>query len=391
MTANVAQFSLVFGGPFHDLLNRLRLLGPDRLPTLGAALTLTLIAWLPPAFLSLADYWYSENSSALSYFSDYTAHIRYLLAIGVMVVTERTAHQRLTPIVNHFIDARLIRDDHLERFGRVLKRADDRSSSALAESAILAIVMLVAILGTTLDLELGSEFDWDGSVVDGHAEYSLAGLWSHWISKPLFMFLVLRWIWRFAVWALLLFKTSRMRLRLVAYHPDRSGGLGFLSVYPTVFSGFIFALSCLVAAQLVSEIRRMGIPVEQLQWMVLAWIGLVFLTFAGPLTVFGHPLYKLREQAIFNLGRIASEHQLAFQQKWMESQASGGELLGSADVSSAADLAPIASSPYSLRMFPITLSVLIQLALSAGLPMLAVVVTQMPLREFLQRVLAAIV
>jgi hypothetical protein len=205
------------------------------------------------------------------------------------------------------------------------------------------------------------------------------------------MFLVLRWIWRFAVWALLLFKISRMRLRLVAYHPDRSGGLGFLSVYPTVFSGFIFALSCLVAAQLVSEIQGTGIAVEQLQLMVLAWIGFVFLIFAGPLTVFGHPLYKLREQAIFNLGRIASEHQLAFQQKWMESQASGGDLLGSADVSSAADLAPIASSPYSLRMFPITLSVLIQLALSAGLPMLAVIVTQMPLSEFLKRVVAAIV
>ena len=44
MTTSAQNFSLVIGGPFYALLSRLRLLGADQLPTLGAALTLALIA-----------------------------------------------------------------------------------------------------------------------------------------------------------------------------------------------------------------------------------------------------------------------------------------------------------------------------------------------------------
>ncbi len=382
MTTSMEQFSLVIGGPFHALLSRLRLLGADGLPTLRAAIILVLIAWLPPALLSVVDYLYNGSERALSYFSDYTAYIRFWLAIGVMVMTERSAHFRLTPVVNQFFHARLICEESMERFRAAVKKADDRSSSAIAELVLLLMLYLAAIFTAKFDLELGG-FDWDGRIVEGNAEYSMAGLWSHWISKPLFLFLLLRWCWRFAVWGWLLFQVSRMRLQLVAYHPDRSGGLGFLCVYPMVFSGLIFAVSSVVAAQLVSEIYNAGISRELLQPLILAWIVFVLLIFIGPLAVFVRPLYQLREQAMFGLGRIASEHQAAFQKKWMASQAAGGDLLGSADVSSASDLAPIAASPYSMRVLPVTLTAVIYLALTAGAPMLAVLATQMPLSEFL--------
>lgn len=391
--AGATQFSLVIGGPFHRLLKRLALLGPDHLPRGSAALALMLTAWLPPALLALAQFLHDRDPAALSYFSDYTAYIRFLVAIGVMVVTERTADGRLAPLIDHFTRAQLIHESCAPRFGRTLRRADERSSSTIAELVILGIVMLVAVASVRLDLEVGREFGWDGAIVEGRAEYSWAGWWSHWISKPIFLFLVLRWCWRFAVWGWLLLKISGMRLQLIAYHPDRCGGLGFLSVYPTVFSGFILALSCQVAAQLVSEmhVSDFDFANEQLRSMILAWIGFVFVIFVGPLMVFVRPLYRLREQAIFDLGRISSEHQRAFRQKWVESGVSGQGLLGSADVSSACDILTVASSPYALRMFPINLSVLVQVALAAGLPMLAVVLTRVPLSEFLQRVLTAVV
>ncbi|MCP4936332.1 MAG: hypothetical protein GY927_19535, partial [bacterium] len=37
-------------------------------------------------------------------------------------------------------------------------------------------------------------------------------------------------------------------------HPDRSGGLGFLANFPGIFSGFLFALSCVVAAAMVKDL-----------------------------------------------------------------------------------------------------------------------------------------
>jgi hypothetical protein len=41
----------------------------------------------------------------------------------------------------------------------------------------------------------------------------------------LFWFLLLRWLWRHAVWGLLLRDLARLELRLVATHPDGAGGL----------------------------------------------------------------------------------------------------------------------------------------------------------------------
>ena len=179
-----------------------------------------------------------------------------------------------------------------------------------------------------------------------------------------------------------------MPLRLVAYHPDRSGGLGFLSIYPMVFSGLIFALSSNVASQLVSETQNGVMSVDVQRGMMFAWMILVLILFVGPLTFFVRPLYRLREHAMFNLGRIASEHQVAFERKWLAEPRSGSELLGPADVSSVSDFARIASSPYSLKILPVTFPMAFWLALTAGLPMLAVVAMQMPLEQFLGYVLS---
>ena len=378
----VQQFSLAAGGPFHVLLARLRLLGADELPAYPAALVLALYAWLPPALLSAAEYLASGDVAALSYFTDYTAYIRGLVAIPIMITAERTAHLRLTPIVDQFFDARLIAERGLDRFKAMLKSADEWSSSRVVEGTLVTFVVLLAIFGARLDIEIGG-FDWDGRVVDGEVEYSMAGAWSHWLVKPLFQFLVLRWIWRFAVWGWLLFQISRLPLRLISYHPDRSGGLGFLSVYPMVFSGLVFAMSSVVAAQLVSVIHHVGLS-QELQWyLILAWIVFVLLVFVGPLAVFAPPLYRLREQAIFRVGRIASEHHQAFQRKWLESDAPGSNLLGSEDVSSTSDLGAVAETLYSMRLLPVTIPMIMTLAFTAGLPMLAVVATQMPLGEFL--------
>ena len=389
MVGNVQAFSLVIGGPFHIVLSRLRLVGEDRLPTVAAAIVLAMIAWLPPALLSAADYLFSGNEAALSYFSDYTVYIRSLLAISVIVIMERNAHLRLTPVINQFAEAKLIDEGSEKQYRSELGRADQRSSSMIAELVLLISVISVALFGTRLDLELGG-FEWDGHVVDGQAVYSWAGWWSHWVTKPLFQFLVLRWFWRFAVWGWLLFRVSRMRLRLVAYHPDRSGGLGFLSVYPMVFGGLIFALSSVLGAELVSEFHRGAMSLEFQRATMLGWVVFMLLVFVGPLAVFVSPLHRLRERSIFKMGRIASEHQAAFQQKWLARGATGADLLGSADVSSASDIAPVAAAPYTLRVLPVTVPMAIHLAVAAGVPMLVVLATEMPLQEFMSYVFATV-
>jgi hypothetical protein len=49
---------------------------------------------------------------------------------------------------------------------------------------------------------------WDGQLSDGPVALSWAGQATRFISAPLFLFLVLRWIWRFLVWTALLYRIS---------------------------------------------------------------------------------------------------------------------------------------------------------------------------------------
>ena len=78
---------------------------------------------------------------------------------------------------------------------------------------------------------------------------TLAGWWCVLVSAPLFWFLVLRWLWRHLVWGLLLRDVAGLKLRLVATHPDGYGGLAFIGGYPNAFAAFVFAMTCVVAAE----------------------------------------------------------------------------------------------------------------------------------------------
>ena len=49
------------------------------------------------------------------------------------------------------------------------------------------------------------------------------------MSLPIFQFLLCRWYFRLFIWARFLWQVSRIDLSLVPTHPDRVGGLGFLS------------------------------------------------------------------------------------------------------------------------------------------------------------------
>lgn len=105
---NSIKFSLVSGGPFHNLLARLGLLGPDCLPTWKTAVVLVLLAWAPPAALAIIQSLLHADYSGWDFFKDGTVYTRYLVAIAALVATERFADGRISILVNQFLRARLV-------------------------------------------------------------------------------------------------------------------------------------------------------------------------------------------------------------------------------------------------------------------------------------------
>jgi hypothetical protein len=247
------SFSLVAGGPFYGVLRRLGLLGADQLTTLRTAAVLALFAWLPPALLAVAQSLVDSGYHGWGYFADLTVPARYLIAIWAMVATERYADSRFKILGRQFRDAGLLSRDSLPRYEAALAIADRRSSSWIAEGIILAVAIVHSGVVMRVVISLSGS-SWEGAMVGGQAQLSWAGTLVRYVSNPLFLFLTLRWIWWFLVWGGLLFRISRLPLRLIPAHPDRAAGLGFLAVYPSVFSGFSFALSCVISSAILKDL-----------------------------------------------------------------------------------------------------------------------------------------
>src|SRR5206468_3932041 len=90
------------------------------------------------------------------------------------------------------------------------------------------------------------------------SKLSLAGMWYGYLSLPIIQFLLCRWYFRLIVWTRFLWQVSRIELCLVPTHPDRLGGLGFLSNTVYAFVPLAVAHGALLAGMLANRIFFVG-------------------------------------------------------------------------------------------------------------------------------------
>jgi hypothetical protein len=170
----VERFSLVAGGPFHGALRRMGPLGEDRLPTMKAAFGLALVAWLLPGLTAATQSLVDASYTGWDYFSDLTVYARFLIAIGLMIATERHADGRLELLARQFERAKIIGDDALPALRSELARADRLSASTLVEGVLATVALVWSGLTTRLAVEIAKN-SWEGKVDSGGAEMSWAG------------------------------------------------------------------------------------------------------------------------------------------------------------------------------------------------------------------------
>jgi hypothetical protein len=383
------RFSLVVGGPFYSLLSRLGLTGADQLPAQRAAIAMALLAWLPPALAAIAQSVIDSSYSGWGFFTDSTVYTRYLIAIWVMIVTERYADSRTLMLVREFRDTPLLSDDSKPAFATALASADRRSSSRLAE----LLILLVAVVWSTLTARYAVEIagsSWEGTVAAGKVTLSWAGETGRFLSNPLFIFLVWRWFWRFYVWTKLLYRISRLRLQLSPMHPDGAAGLGFLAIYPGIFSGLAFALSSVVASAMLKEIDLVQHSANTVWIALVVWLVAVLIVFIGPLLVFTPVLLAVRDQATIGYGRLADQFHRSFHHKWIEGARSGEDLIGSPDFSPVAGLSASLQTVRKMHVVPINRSAVVQLVIATAIPLLAVVVREVPLADIVKWIVGKI-
>lgn len=381
-------FSLVLGGPLFQLWRRARLTGDTLQLPYRRVVAHVLLTWLPLLLLSVAEGHAWGGSIKLPFLGDVELHVRLLLALPLLILAELVIHQRMRLVVGQFLTRGLIPDAVRAQFDAAIASAMRLRNSVTAELLLIGIVYGVGILlvwRTRMALDVSS---WYGVVVDRKLQPSLAGWWLGCVSLPLFQFLLLRWYFRLFIWARFLWQVSRIELKLLPAHPDRCGGLGFLSSVSHACSPVLLAQGMLLAGLMANRIFYAGAKLAEFEVELIGLVAVMVFAILGPLLVFSPKLAAAKRVGKREYGTLAQRYTREFDHKWLRGGAPAAEpLLGSADIQSLADLGNSFEVVDGMRLAPFTVQAVLQLALVTLAPVGPLLLTMMPLEQLLERML----
>ena len=386
--AEAYDFSLVLGGPLYQLFRRAHLTGETLELLRRRIIVIALFAWLPLLVLSVVEGHAWGSGVAMPFLYDVDAHVRFLIALPLLVVSELVVHRRMRPVIRQFVERGLIADAALAKLDAAVASALRLRNSVVAEVGLIAFVYGVGVMviwRTHFAVDVAS---WYGATAQGRWLPSLAGWWFGCVSLPLFQFILLRWYFRLFVWARFLWHVSRIPLKLVPTHPDRCGGLGFLGSVSHAFAPWLVAQGALLAGTIANQIFFAGAKLPQFKLEIIAVVALMLFAVLGPLLVFIPVLGHAKRVGLREYGSLAQRYVRAFDQKWLRGGAPAEEaLVGSGDIQSLADLGNSFEVVRGMRLVPFTKEAVFQLAVLTLVPLVPLMLTMISLEELVDRLL----
>lgn len=382
------DFSLVLGGPLFQLLRKSHLEG-DHLELLHRRLlVITLVAWLPLLLLATVGSW-AGAAGRLSFFHDVEVHVRFLVALPILIAAELIVHSRIRPVVRRFVERRMVSPQDLPRFDRAVESAVRLRNSVPLECGLLLLVYTVGL------------WIWNGRVVldtatwyampGGRWQLTAAGYWYVFVSIPILQFILLRWYVRFFIWYRFLWQVSRIGLHLVATHPDRCAGLAFLGKSAYAFGPVLFAQGAMLAGLVASRVLYKGESLPSFKLQAGAFVAFFVVAILGPLLMFTPQMARAKRKGLADYGLLAQRYVDRFEQRWVfEEPAHSEELLGTGDIQSLADLGNSYAMVREMRPVPFGLDDISRLAAATAAPLVPLLLTIFSPEELIVRIIKVV-
>ena len=363
-----APFSLTHGGPFYRLIGRLHLRKPDgRTRTLA----LVLLLWIP--FVVAALVYAAAGRGWDRTFLDLTAHVRLLIALPLLLTAEHFLETRCELVGQMLRESSIVDRASLRAiFKRALQLRDARN--------VEATLAIIALLGGQAALWGITATGFMSLHTPHFAPASLPSYWHAGVALPVFQFLLMRWLWQWFVWCLLLARLSRLPLNANGLHPDCASGLKFLSAPVDAFAVFVACISSLAAASWLVAILAGRATLQSVGPTFLVFVVVALVIACGPLLLFSRQLYSAREREFASYTAFAHDYVCAFRARWLTGPLDDpATALGTSDLQSLADLGngfrPVADA----GIVPVSTRALLTIGIAAVLPMLPLIVASVPL------------
>lgn len=385
------DFSLVLGGPLFQLLRRAHLSGSALELLHRRILVFALATWLPLALLTAFTGHAPGSTVGVAFLHDIEAHSRFLVALPVLIAAELIVHLLLRRVVQQFVERRIVVPEDLPKFYGALNSALRARNSVLFE---LGLLILVYTAGQWLwrSRIAVSTVTWYAIPQGAHLHLTAAGYWYAFVSIPVFQFILLRWYFRLCIWFRFLGQVARLELHLIPTHPDRASGLDFLAKGSYAFGPVLFAQGALLAGQIATRVLYGGRSLLSFKMEAFGLVAFFLLVVLGPLVMFSPQMTRAKRKGLRDYGLLANRYVEGFEHKWVRKDgAKAGELLGTSDIQSLADLSNSYAIVREMRIVPFGLDDMIRLAVATAAPLLPLALTVFSPEELMTRLIKLLV
>jgi hypothetical protein len=387
---NSENFSLSEGGPFHNALVKMRLSGNQgKLVLMGLCLT-----WLPLVIITFIE-GTLYSGIQLSFLKDVAMQARLLVALPILIMIKPVIDHKVVEVTKYLSEALMSPEDRHDIVTRAFHRAKKLTSSALTE-----VILLLIVIGLTISLVKGGVYSaleggttsWMASNKSGNQSLSFSGDWAVFFSIPVFSFLLIRWLWRYLIWMLLLFRLSKSRLNLLATHPDRAGGLGIIILAQRNFNLIFVAGSAVISGQLMAQLMKYPDSFNTIRNLGIAYIVLCLALVLFPLVFFMGKLVTTKQQGLLRLSKLGATLSDKFEREWenelpIERRISEKQV----DPSMIYDYAGIYDSLQRLRTIPVTIREIIGMALALFIPFIPILFIHFSVAELLKKIFGMLI
>ena len=378
--------SLVRDDPPFRVMRGLGLVPHRGLGTVRRAVFFALLAWLPIAVWAALSGRALTASTGEPLLQHFGVHVRCLVAIPILILAQGLAHRTTTRLLPWFTRSGVIPESRRPQLQAVVHGVLRLRGAARPWIVIGALVVAWTAVGSLARDSDGLNWASEGAAPAAHLGFG--GWWFLLVARPIYIALVLAWLWRVALLTLLFRRTARLGLELVPTHPDRVGGLGFVERFATMFAPVVFVLSAVFASHQAHEVLYHAMPVASLKAPGAALLVLVLLLFLAPLLVFVGPLAAARKQALLQYGALVGRHGGLVRRRWiLDEKLENDELIRAPEIGPVADAVSLFQAVKQMRSVPIGKPALATILLPAIVPLLLVFMIRVPIGQILGKLL----
>lgn len=366
---------------------RLHLVPANGIGAVRRAVFFALLTWVPIAAWSFLAGRFASADTGEPLLHHFGVPVRCLLAIPLFILAEASLHHAAQRIFGQFRSSGVVSPEVRDRFDAAIagvRRLRDASLPwvfVFGAAIAWSVVDQPAVRDDALSWAVGA----DGSLGFG-------GLWFSYVVRPIFLALLLGWLWRILLVAWWFWKVGRLGLALVPTHPDRTGGIAFVEKVPGAFALVTFAMSAVITSRWAHEIEFHDATLQAFKLPGALFVVLWTLLALLPLLALAPVLIAARARAIPAYAALVGEQGRLVHRRWIQRETvPDTPLLDAPEIGPVADANAMYDAVKKMRGVPIGKGAIMKVLLPIALPIIVVAALQIPLKELLLKLARALV